>query len=220
MLTVRKLLEIGLPDRVLKNSMNTVLRDITKIWSEDIRGDSIILYSDEYTRKFELEGKWVDCVKYLHKKWTAERKNVPLFLKLSVNVWYTLTLDGPELSLAKCEYDTLTDMLCNCFEYFNATFYANENCQWLFGYMMEVRTDLFLNLGLEYDTIEQRGKALIEKASNKENLFAQLLFALDNFSDNVIESRRKKVREHILEYFDDSQEIDRYFIEILTAAIG
>ena len=180
----------------------------------------MILYSDEYTRKFELEGKWINCIQYLHKKWTAERENIALFLKLSVNTWYTLTLDGPELSLKKGEYDTLTDMLCNCFEYFNATFSTNENCQWLFGYMMEVRTDLFLNSGLEYNTIEQRGKSLIEKASNNENLFAQLLFALDNCSEKEIERRRKKVREHILEYFDDSQEVDQYFIEILTVAVG
>lgn len=180
----------------------------------------MILYSDEYTRKFEFEGKWINCIQYLHEKWTAERKNISLFLKLSVNAWYTLTLDGSELSLKKGEYDTLTDMLCNCFEYFNATFSTNENCQWLFGYMMEVRTDLFLNSGLEYNTIEQRGKSLIEKASNNENLFAQLLFALDNCSEKEIERRRKKVREHILEYFDDSQEVDQYFIEILTVAVG
>ena len=58
----------------------------------------MILYSDEYTRKLELEGKWIDCVRYLHEKLTADRKNVSLFLKLSVNTWYTLTLDGPVLS--------------------------------------------------------------------------------------------------------------------------
>ena len=53
----------------------------------------MILYSDEYTRKLELEGKWIDCVRYSHEKLTADRKNVSLFLKLSVNTWYTLTLD-------------------------------------------------------------------------------------------------------------------------------
>lgn len=179
----------------------------------------MILYSDECTRKLEFEGKWMDCVQYLHEKWTSEKKNVPLFLKLSVNIWYTLTLDGPEISLKKGEYDALTYMLCDCFEYFNTTFSTDENCQWLFGYMMEVRTDLFLNSGLEYDTIEQKGKSLIEKVSNNGNLFAQLLFAVDNCSDNEIEKRRKKVREHISEYFDDSQKIDQYFIEVLTAEV-
>lgn len=82
------------------------------------------------------------------------------------------------------------------------------------------RNRFFLNSGLEYNTIEQRGKSLIEKASSNENLFAQLLFALDNGSDKEIEWRRKRVREHILEYFDDSQEVDQYFIEILTVAVG
>lgn len=176
----------------------------------------MILYSDEYTRKLELEGKWIDCVRYSHEKLTADRKNVSLFLKLSVNTWYTLTLDGPVLSLKKGEYDTLTDMLCHCFKYFNSAFSANENCQWLFGYMMEVRPDLFLNSGVEYTAIEQQGKIQIEKASKNGNMFAQLLFALDNRSDKEIERKRKRVREHISEYFDESHEVDKYFIEILT----
>ena len=180
----------------------------------------MILYSDEYTRKFEFEGKWLNSIQYLHEKWMVERKNISLFLKFSVNVWYTLTLDGPKLSLKKGEYETLIQMLCNCLECFKASFSDSENCQWLFGYMMEVRTDLFLNSGLEYSTIEQTGKSLIEKANNSENRFAQLLFALDNCSEKEIERKREKVREHILEYFDASQEVDQYFIEILTVAFG
>lgn len=179
----------------------------------------MILYSDEYTRKFEAEEKWIDCIRYLHRKWSENKGNVSLFLKLSVNAWYILTLDGPEILLKKSEYDTLIDILCNCFEYFNATFYANENCQWLFGYMMEVRTDLFLNSGLEYNIIEQRGKSLIEKASNNGNLFAQLLFAFDNCSEKEIENRQREVKKHILKHFDNSQKVDRYFIEILTVAV-
>lgn len=152
----------------------------------------------------------------MYEKWTAERKNVSLFLKLSVSTWYTLTLDGPELSLKKGEYDTLTDTLCNCLKYFNATFSTNENCQWLFGYMMEVRTDLFLDSELEYTAIEQQAKALIEKASKNGNIFAQLLYAEGNCSKKEIKKYREKVREHISEYFDESQETDKYFIEILT----
>lgn len=179
----------------------------------------MILYSDEYTRKFELEGKWINSIRYLLEKSTAERENVSLFLKFSVNVWYILTLDGPELSLKKEEYDTLIQMLCNCLENFKTSFPDNDNCQWLFGYMMEVRTDLFLKSGLEYSIIEQKGKFLIEKASKNGNMFAQLLFALDNCSGKEIERRRKKVREHISEYFDASQEVDQYFIEILTISV-
>lgn len=179
----------------------------------------MILYSDEYTRKFEFEGKRINCIRYLYKKRTAERRNISLFLKLSVSAWYALTLDGPELSLKKGEYDTLTEMLCNCFEYFDAAFSDNENCRWLFGYMTEVRTDLFLDLELDYSTIEQRGKSLIEKASSNENLSAQLLFALDNCSEKEIERGRKKVREHIFECFDGSQKVNRYFIGFLAVTV-
>ena len=52
--------------------------------------------------------------------------------------------------------------------------------------------------------------------SQNGNMFAQLLFALDNRSDKEIERKRKRVSEHISEYFDESQEVDKYFIEILT----
>lgn len=138
----------------------------------------MILYSDEYTRKLELEGKWIDCVRYSHEKLTADRKNVSLFLKLSVNTWYTLTLDGPVLSLKKGEYDTLTDMLCHCFKYFNSAFSANENCQWLFGYMMEVRPDLFLNSGVEYTAISNAGESI-----HGYNVFAYCFNNPVNLSD-------------------------------------
>lgn len=47
-------------------------------------------------------------------------------------------------------------------------------------------------------------------------MFAQLLYAVENCSKKEIEKYREKVREHISEYFDESQEVDKYFIEILT----
>lgn len=179
----------------------------------------MILYSDEYTKRFEFEGKWLDSIGYLYEKWTVGRENISLFLKFSFNIWYTLTLDGCELSLKKKEYDILTQMLCDCLEHFKESFAACEDCQWIFGYMMEVRTDLFLSSKLEYNTIEKIGKALIEKASDKGNIFAQLLFARDNCSKENIERKRKKVKESISKYFDNSQETDQYFIEILTMEV-
>ena len=82
--------------------------------------------------------------------------------------------------------------------------------------MMTVRTDLFLNSGLEYTALKQQGEALIEKANKNGNMFAKLLYAMENCSKKEIEEYRGKVREHISEYFDESQEADKYFIEILT----
>mgnify|MGYP000789862200 CR=1 FL=1 len=175
----------------------------------------MILYSDKYTKKLESERKWIDSIRYLHEKWALERENTSLFLKLSVNIWYTLTLDGPELSLGKEEYDTLTQMLCNCLVSFQELFPDSANCQWLFGYMMEVRTDLFLKSEWDFTAIESAGKALIEEASHCGNIFAQLLFALDRCPKIAIKRKRREVNAHISEYFDASQEVDQYFIEIL-----
>ena len=124
----------------------------------------------------ESTGQWSTCIEYLHDKWKVNKENIPLFLKLAVNTWYTLTLDGPELSLKKDESDALIQVLNESFNFFNTSFSHDENCQWLFGYMMTVRTDLFLNSGLEYTAIEERGEALIEEASKNGNMFAQLLY--------------------------------------------
>lgn len=176
----------------------------------------MILYSDAYTKMFESNGQWITCIKYLYDKWKVNKENISLFLKLAVNTWYTLTLDGPELSLNKDESDALNQGLNESYRFFRISFPNDENCQWLFGYMMTVRTDLFLDSGLEYTAIEQQGETLIEKASKNGNMFAQLLYAVDNCSKKEIEKYRGKVREHISKYFDEGQEADKYFIEILT----
>ena len=176
----------------------------------------MILYSDAHTKMLESNEQWLTCIEYLYGKWKANKEDVPLFLNFVINTWYTLTLDGPELSLKKEEFNTLNQMLNKSYSFFRTSFSHDENCQWLFGYMMTVRTDLFLNSGLEYTEIEQQGKTLIEKASKNGNMFAQLLYAVENCSKKEVEQYRKKVREHISEYFDESQEADKYFIEMLT----
>lgn len=179
----------------------------------------MILYSNAYTQKLESTGQWIACIEYLHDVWNAKKENIPLFLKLAVNTWYALTLDGPELSLKKDESDALIRVLNETYIFFKASFSHDESCQWLFGYMMAVRTDLFLNSGLDYIAIEQQGTSLIEKASKSGNMFAQLLYATENYSKKDIKKCREKVKEHISEYFDESQEVDSYFIEILMTEV-
>lgn len=164
----------------------------------------------------ESNGQWITCIEYLHGKWKGNKENISLFLKFVINTWYTLTLDGPELSLKKEEFIILSQMLNKSYSFFRTSFSHDKNCQWLFGYMMTVRTDLFLNSGLEYTEIEQQGEALIEKASKNGNMFAQLLYAVEKCSKKEIKKCREKVKEHISEYFDESQEADKYFIEMLT----
>ena len=176
----------------------------------------MILYSDAHTEMLESNGQWIICIEYLHGKWKGNKENISLFLKFVINTWYTLTLDGPELSLKKEEFITLSQMLNKSYSFFRTSFSHDKNCQWLFGYMMTVRTDLFLNSGLEYTEIEQQGEALIEKASKNGNMFAQLLYAVEKCSKKEIKKCREKVKEHISEYFDESQEADKYFIEMLT----
>lgn len=172
----------------------------------------MILYSNAYVEMLEANGQWLDCVEWLCNEWKRNKENVSLFLKLAVNTWYTLTLDGPELSLKKNEFDLLCQILNDTYRFFCISLSQNENCQWLFGYMMTARTDLFLNSGLEYMAIEKEGNALIKEASRNGNMFAQLLYA----NSNKDVKKREEIISHIFEYFDKSRETDKYFIEILT----
>lgn len=176
----------------------------------------MIWYSDEITQSLEIRGDWIDCVKYIHGKWQTRKDDISIFLKLAVTAWYTLTLDGPELSLTKNEYEFLEKSLCETYHYFLEKLGQEENCQWLFGYMMEVRADLFLLTGLEYDAIEQKGKQLIAKSSESGNIVANLLFASDNQMKKAVRKTQKKIKEQISEYFDEANEVDKYFIEMLT----
>ncbi len=177
----------------------------------------MILYSNEHTKMLESSGQWITCIEYLYGKWQANKEDISLFLKLAINTWYTLTLDGPELSLKKKETDMLSQVLNKSYLFFRSSFPNDENCQWIFGYIMTARADLFLNSGLEYTAIEQQGEALIEKASKNGNMFAQLLYAVESGSKKEIRKYKEKVREQISKYFDENQEVDKYFVEILTS---
>lgn len=78
----------------------------------------MILYSDAHTKMLESNGQWITCIEYLHDKWKVNKEDISLFLKFAVNTWYTLTLDGPELSLKKEESDVLNQMLNKSYSFF------------------------------------------------------------------------------------------------------
>lgn len=169
----------------------------------------MILYSDENTYKLESANEWIESVNYLQTKWETDKKNIPLFLKLIVTAWYSLTLDGSELSLKRDENDHIIQTLTETFSLFRNEFSYDENCQWIFGYLMEVRADLFLKTGLGFFEIEEVGKTLIEQAGQKGNIFAQV------FQGSSVSAQ--EVQRCIKVSFDPKQEVDRYFIEMILA---
>ena len=91
--------------------------------------------------------------------------------------------------------------------------------QWIFGYMMEVRPDLFLNCGLEYSDIEKTGKSVIHSSRNKGNILAKLLDDNEYQSLNIVAQYSNNIKTYLTECFDDLWEVDRYFIEILKMNI-
>ena len=176
----------------------------------------MFLYKDERIHKFEISGRWVDGVKYLFDKWGSEKNNLSVFLKLSINTWYTLTLDGPELFLTGDEREMLCQILCECFYYFKSFFEEDNTCQWMFGYMMEVRADLFLGLGYEYENIEKTGRSLIKKSCRNDSVIAKILEGTYRGSSK---NTKENLKNYITEFFDDLWEVEKYFIELLTMNI-
>ena len=179
----------------------------------------MLFYSDERTRSLEREEKMIDCVEYLFDKWNGDRNNVPLMLKLAITIWYTFDMDGKELSLTREEQYYLGNMMNNVYCYFMRHRARDENCQWVFSYIMTVRTENFLYCISDLLLIEKIGACLNELSAEAGNVFAQYFEALENFgrkSKEMIKYQKRAI-EQIPNTFDESQEIDRYFIRILNS---
>ena len=139
----------------------------------------MILYSD----LLESVGKWIQSISYIENKRNDDKSNVSLFLRYVVTAWYVLTLDGPELSLSSDEYARLCEILRKGYVIFESIYAQNCVCQWMFGYMMEVRADLFYESGKsDFDAIEKTGKRLIMDACESGDKIAKLLYHIDHAS--------------------------------------
>lgn len=178
----------------------------------------MILYRDKQIIEYESSGYWTKNIKYLLKLWKENQRNESLFLKLSTTCWYSLTLDGMEISLSDFERKEISESLHTCFKFFQFTFSDNDTCQWMFGYMMEVRPDLFFFSGLGYKKIEEMGRILIKKSTLQGNVLARLLDGKKHLT-NIFPKRKASIKKHISECFDDVTEVDKYFVEILTMTI-
>jgi|LSQX01.3.fsa_nt_gb hypothetical protein len=117
---------------------------------------------------------------------------------------------------------------------------GNDEVEVCFCTVMKVGTLYFLSIGLGYDAVEAKGKLLIAQSSASGSIIANLLetadacFDLLNRTKRIVRvfSRRKReairsgrhavhrarneVKELISEFFDEANEVDQYFIEILT----
>lgn len=175
----------------------------------------MILYRDRQIMEYECSGRWVENVKYLLELWEENQNNEALFLKLSTTCWYTLTLDDVELSLIDFEREEVGEILRGCFEFFQLAFSENATCQWLFGYMMEVRPDLFWVCGTDYKNAEEMGRLFIRKSALQGNRLAKLLDGRKPLLD-VFSKEKVNIKKHIDECFDGGTEVDKYFAEILT----
>lgn len=175
----------------------------------------MIFYFDEEIQQLEIKEKWIESVRYLHRLWIKNKDDVRLFRKLSINIWYTLTLDGFQISLSKDEFDTLLKMLSNSLEYFQTVFLDDDVCQWLFGYMIEVGILFIGMLGFNWDEIEKIGKDLIKKSARSGNIIGNILNARNNGTQEDVIKYREKLQKQLKDYFNEESEVDRYFIEIL-----
>lgn len=189
---------------------------MAEVESADKTMENKLFYSDKKTLDSESNEDWLGSAEYCFDKWKSQTENISVFLKTAVTAWYALTLDGVDLSLTKSECERLGLILCDTYSYFTANLTNDVNCQWLFGYMMTVRPDLFLDSGEKYSRLECEGERLIEQASESGNVFARLLSAVNHGRKKEIKQCREAVRACIFDFFDPTREVDSYFIEVLT----
>lgn len=176
----------------------------------------MLFYNDIYTIENEKTKHWFDNVEYLLKKHEITKESEPIFLKLSTTIWYCLTLEGIDLFFEVKDRNWLMKLLCNCFEFFEAKFIKSDTCQWVFGYMMEVRPDLFLSTNFDYNFIEQKGQQLIKLSANSGNIFAKVFNNTAVSKKSMLFKNKKEIEHRITECFDKSSIVDNYFVEMIS----
>lgn len=177
----------------------------------------MVFYSDKKVEEYESQEKWIESVGYLHRLWINNQNNLLLFRKLAINVWYTLTLDHCSISLENEERDELLNLFLECFQYFYTNHFNDSNCQWLFGYMLEVRTDLIYMLGFKWDDMVSKGKDLIKVSAESGNVIANILHARNLELKEEIKKYREKLKSKLSDYLNEKLEVDNYFVWILFA---
>lgn len=172
----------------------------------------MLLYSDNNTKEYEKNNKWIESIEYLYNKWKNDNYNKSLFLKTSINIWYVLIMDGCILDLTNEAKDKLNNMLLELFNVFESSFRNDANCQWMFGYMIEIGTYFFLTFK---ENIEEEGKNLIYESYIGGNLIAEYLIKNENCNERELSKLRNKIKKYVYECFSKDEEIDKYFIEVL-----
>lgn len=150
----------------------------------------MLLYCDNNTKEYEKNGQWMKCIEYLYDKWQINNYDRSLFLKLSINTWYALIMDGCLFNLTNEEKERLNEKLLNLFGFFEISFRDDSNCQWMFGYMIEIGTHLFLSYNNE--NIEEEGKKLIIESAKSGNLIAEYLLKNEKCNKREFLDLRKK----------------------------
>ncbi len=173
----------------------------------------MLLYCDNNTKEYEKKENWKECIEYLYDKWKPNCYDKSLFLKTAINTWYALIMDGCLFNLTKDEKERLNIILLELFDFFEVSFRDDSDCQWMFGYMIEIGTYFFLSS--KYNNIKDEGKNLINESYTNGNLIAEYLVKNEKCNKKELLCLRKKIKKFVYECFSKDEEVDKYFIEIL-----
>lgn len=175
----------------------------------------MVFYFDKMLEEYESQEKWIESVRYLNRLWINNQNDLLLFRKLAINAWYTLTLDHCSIFLTNEETDELLNLLLECFQYFYTNYFNDSNCQWLFGYMLEVRTDFICMLGFNWDAMVSKGNELIKDSAKSGNIIANILYARNLELKEEMKKYQEKLKSKLSDYLNEKREVDNYFVGIL-----
>lgn len=175
----------------------------------------------ENLEKLEAEEKWEEIRLMLYQKWSNDKDNLGLLIRLATQCWYVCCEWG-------CCFDNISltyeDFKNNLIEAANYGFkHFNNNCIFLclFGYMISLFPDCFYNerdTGKLYIRWESKGKEMQKQAHLicPEDPIVKIFYLGVTNDTRAYIKAKEELPENALQIFPGKSELEEYFKHILT----
>lgn len=161
---------------------------------------TIMFYIDDKIIKYEKNEQYIECIQYLYRLW-KKKSTEQVYLRICAEIWYILTFNQIDIYLENGEIEYLNKITKELYECLEME--SNQLLVW--GYMLSIRPDLFLNVNNNYLELEEIGKTYIELSEKKGNKLASLL---------LNKPQNKNQNLNLEDYFNKNSVVDEYFLEI------
>jgi len=181
----------------------------------------------EFLADLEKQEKWEDARMLLYKKWSNEKKNSDILIRLLSECWYILSeWDCSIVGSKDLSFQTVKSTLIECTEFGMKYFMNNSRFLCVAGYMISLFPYLFYENNLIhgsdylYTEWEQKGVEMLHK-SHKINPADKIANALNlgkTMDFSGYDEAKKAVQPEIKCIFPDETAIEMYFKDIFSVS--